>query len=353
MTSRDLLVVLAAAQIVALAALLIAIFVNRWIRQRRRAGVRPRRAVLDQAMNGWALGEIGPELVARALEALPTPEAVEALVGWAGRLRGERWRALAQALDQRPWTARLRAAVRARRWWRRLQAARFLSVAATPADAPLVERLLGDAQPAVHIAAGAALERIATPHLVALVIERMPQMAGPVQAHYASVLRTAHAIVVPLLVERLGRVYDPALPRIVEFAGRLADAGLREAVTALANHPNSEVRVQVARALGDFPHTASVAALRILSTDAAWEVRAQAVRALGRIADPATLPDLVARLGDAVWWVRLRAALALTRLGAGGRDALLAAEIGPQPDARSVARLILGLTPQALTEFAA
>jgi hypothetical protein len=291
--------------------------------------------------------------VARALEDLPTADAVEALVGWAGRLRGERWQALAQALDQQPWTARLRAAVRARPWWRRLQAARFLSVAATPADAELVARLLGDAQPAVHIAAGAALERIATPHLVRIVIERMPEMAAPVQAHYASVLRSAHGVVVPLLVERLGQVYDPGLPRIVEFAGRLGDAGLREAVTALAGHSNPEVRVQVARALGDFPHTASVAALRTLTTDSAWEVRAQAVRALGRIADPVTLPDLVARLGDSVWWVRLRAALALTRLGAGGRDALLTAEIGPQPDARFVARLILGLTPQALTEFAA
>jgi len=181
----------------------------------------------------------------------------------------------------------------------------------------------------------------------------MPEMAAPVQAHYASVLRSAHGVVVPLLVERLGQVYDPGLPRIVEFAGRLGDAGLREAVTALAGHSNPEVRVQVARALGDFPHTASVAALRTLTTDSAWEVRAQAVRALGRIADPVTLPDLVARLGDSVWWVRLRAALALTRLGAGGRDALLTAEIGPQPDARFVARLILGLTPQALTEFAA
>ncbi len=353
MTSRDVLIIVAVSQSVTLAGLLVAIAVNRWIRQRRRARVVPRRVVLDQAMNGWALGEIGPDLVARALEDLPTADAVEALVGWAGRLRGERWRALAEALDQQPWTARLRAAVRARPWWRRLQAARFLSVAATPADAELVARLLGDAQPAVHIAAGAALERIATPHLVRIVIGRMPEMAAPVQAHYASVLRTTHGIVVPLLIERLGQVYDPGLPRIVEFAGRFGDAGLREAVTALAGHANQEVRVQVARALGDFPHAASVAALRTLTTDSAWEVRAQAVRALGRIADQVTLPDLVARLGDSVWWVRLRAALALTRLGAGGRDALLTAEVGAQPDARFVARLILGLTPQALTEFAA
>ncbi|HET9707408.1 MAG TPA: HEAT repeat domain-containing protein, partial [Gemmatimonadales bacterium] len=80
---------------------------------------------------------------------------------------------------------------------------------------------------------------------------------------------------------------------------------------------------------------------------------AQAVRALGRIADAATLDDLRTRLADVEWWVRLRAALALTRLGAPGQGALLHAEVGANPDARYVARLILGLSPQALAEFAA
>jgi hypothetical protein len=53
------------------------------------------------------------------------------------------------------------------------------------------------------------------------------------------------------------------------------------------------------------------------------------------------------------WWVRLRAALALTRLGIPGQGALLHAEVGANPEARYVARLILGLSPQALSEFAA
>jgi len=352
-TGYTFLVVIAVAQSVTLTSLLIAIFVNRWLRQRRLAWVLPRRTVVDEAMKGWALGEVGPELVARALEALPSADAVESLVGWSGRLSGERWRGLAVVLDGRPWTKRLRAAVRARRWWRRRQAARFLSVAATPADAQLLVRLLRDPHPAVHMAAANTLQRFVDVPLLRLVVERLPEMAAPIQTHYAGVLRATGGAVVPLLIERLHDVYDPGLPRFVEFAGRLADAGAREAVTALADHANPEVRVQVARALGDFPHAASVMALRALVTDAAWEVRAQAVRALGRIAEPETLPDLVPRLADAVWWVRLRAALALMRIGDPGRDALLKAEIGAQPDARFVARLILGLTPQALSEFAA
>ncbi len=353
MTARQLLVVVALIQGVLLVALMLLILVNRWVRGRARARLLPRRAVLDTAMKGWALGEVSAELVVRGLEALPTAAAVDSLVAWATRLPGERWRALAAELEHRPWAARLRIAARSRKWWKRLQAARFLSVVSTPADLQILARLLGDAHPAVHIAAAAALERIADPQLVALVLQRLPEMMSPVQAYYAAVLRHAHPVAVPMLVERLGNVYDPALPRIVEFAGRLGDAGLREPITALAGHRNSEVRVQVARALGAFPHPRSISALRDLGTDSAWEVRAQAVRSLGRIADLTTLKTLTARLGDTVWWVRLRAALALMRLEAPGRDALLAAETGPHPDARYVARLILGLSSQALAEFAA
>ena len=58
-------------------------------------------------------------------------------------------------------------------------------------------------------------------------------------------------------------------------------------------------------------------------------------------------------LRDTEWWVRLRAGLALTRFGAAGRNVLLEAEVGGHAEARDMARLILGLSPQALAEYAA
>jgi HEAT repeat protein len=352
-TAEALLLFVALGQGASILALIAALLANRWWRRRRRDRVAPRRMVLDEAIKGWALGEVGPELVVRRLEALPRGDAVAALLAWSVRLTGERWRSLAEALERRPWTTRLRKAVRSRTWWRRLEAARLLSIAGTAADLSVIEQLLKDRHPAVRIAIALALGRIATPRLVNVVLDRLPDMVGPVQAHYAAVLRGQNAVTVPLLSERLGLVYDPGLPRIVEFAGRIGDARLREPITALATHRDAEVRVQVARALGDYPHARTVTVLRALATDPAWEVRALAVRSLGRIADAATLPDLRARLADVEWWVRLRAALALTRLGAPGQGALLHAEVGANPDARYVARLILGLSPQALAEFAA
>ncbi|HJQ64803.1 MAG TPA: HEAT repeat domain-containing protein [Gemmatimonadales bacterium] len=353
MTAQNLLIVVALIQGVLLVGLMLLILINRWVREWARTRLLPRRAVLDAAMRGWAMGETDARFVIRALEDLPQTAAVESLVAWAARVSGERWRTLAVELVPRPWVARLRQAARSRAWWKRLRAARFLSVVSAPEDLHILGRLLEDDHPAVHMAAAAALERAPEPSLVALVLQRVPHMTSPVQAYYAAVLRTAHPMAVPLLVERLSEVYDPALSRLVEFAGRLGDAGLREPITTLADHRSVEVRVQVARALGGLPHPRSVTALRALATDAAWEVRAQATRSLGRIADPSSLDPLKARLVDAEWWVRLRAALALTRLGASGRDVLLAAEIGPQADARYVARLVLGLSAQALAEFAA
>jgi len=174
-----------------------------------------------------------------------------------------------------------------------------------------------------------------------------------VGAYYAGMLRRSRAVVVQLLLTRLSRTDDAGLARLTEFAARLQEPALRESLTALAGHPDAEVRTQVARALGAFPHAASIAALTRLVEDARWPVRAQAARSLGMLADPATLPLLRAALRDQDWWVRMRTGLALTRFGPSGRNALLEAEVGADPSARDMARLVLGLSSQALAEFAA
>src|SRR5260370_30326259 len=165
-------------------------------------------------------------------------------------------------------------------------------------------------------------------------------------------LRGARPGVVDVLGKELRGRGVAGLAGYGEFAARLEDPSLREPLTALGAHPEADVRVQVARGLGGFPHAESVSALRRLITDTSWEVRAQAARSLARIADPSTLPPLRPALGDDEWRVRMRAALALTRLGPAGRDALLTAEVGALATGRDMARLILGLAPQALAEFA-
>ena len=111
------------------------------------------------------------------------------------------------------------------------------------------------------------------------------------------------------------------------------------------------MRTQVARALGAYPHPASLPALERLVADLAWQVRAQAVRALGMLSDRKTLALVRAAASDPEWWVRFRAGLALTRFGSDGMRVLVDADVGPDPRARDMAHLILGLSSQALAEF--
>ena len=353
MTSRQFLLIVAIAQGTLLLALVTLIILNRWIRLRRKARVHPRRLELDAVMQAWAMGQSSPDEVLQGLGRLPLPLAIEALVTWSARVAGERWQDLARALENRWWARAVRANSRSARWWKRLECARFLSVVATTHDVGRVLRLLRDRHPAVQLAAATTLERVGSPVLVTAALEQLPFLGPTVQAYYASVLKRARPAVLRHLKQLFRRLDDPRLPRIIEFAGRLDEPVLREGFTTLATHPEAEVRTQVARALGKFPHAESVAALGFLVHDDAWPVRAQATRSLGMIADQNTLPAVRDALRDPEWWVRLRAGLALIRFGAAGRNALLEAEVGAHAEARAMAGLILGLSSQALAEYAA
>jgi HEAT repeat protein len=299
------------------------------------------------------LGQGSADGVLRGLALLPAPIAIDALVTWSARVASERWQQLSQGLERQWWARAVRANSRSARWWKRLDAARFLSVAATSRDVGRVLRLLRDSHPAVQIAAATTLERVTSSVLVTAALEQLPFLGPTVQAYYASALKRARPAVVRHLRQMFRRLDDPRLPRIIEFAGRLEEPALREGFTTLATHPEAEVRTQVARALGKFPHPESVAALGYLVHDEAWPVRAQAARSLGMIADLKTLPAVREALRDLEWWVRLRGGLALMRFGAPGRNVLLEAEVGAHPEARAMAGLILGLSSQALAEYAA
>jgi HEAT repeat protein len=351
-TARHFLIIVALVQGVLLGSLFVLIILNRWFRLRRSTRLTPRRQAMDASMRRWAAGTTPLAGVLVGLARLPVSLAIDAIVSWSARVPGERWRQLAVALEQHWWARLVRTNSSSARWWKRLECARFLSVAAMPRDAPRLVRLINDAHPAVHIAAVASLERIESTALTLAALERLPRLPPTVQAYYAAMLRRSRPVVIQHLQKRLGHSDDPALPRLVEFAGRLGEPALRERLTALADHPDPEVRIQSARALGSFPHRESVAALTRLVADSVWATRAQAARSLGMIADVTTLPLVRAALRDPVWWVRLRAALALMRFAAAGRNALLQAEVGADPEARAMAQLVLGLPAQALAEFA-
>ena len=352
MTARHLVLIAALVQGAFLAALLLLIVLNRWWRLARRATVHPLREAAERELRRWAAGDTGVDAVAAALVPLPPPIAIEQLAAWSSRVPQDRWPALAHALSQARWGAKLRRGARSRRWWKRLQSARFLAAAGLPGDVPTLARLIRDPHPAVHLAAVSSLNHVNSAELAEAAIDQLPVLPIHVGMYFAMALRRGRQVAVPLFDRRLTEVDDPALPRIAEYAARLQEPSLRPRFTALAKHPNKEVRAQAARALGALPHAESQTALLSLLNDEAWVVRAQAARGLGLLTAAQAVPGLRKALRDPEWWVRLRAALALTRFGGAGRDALLQEERGPDPGARNVTELVLGLSPQALAEYA-
>src|SRR5207247_7228782 len=116
---------------------------------------------------------------------------------------------------------------------------------------------------------------LTSPILVTAALDQLPFLGPTVQAYDASALKKARPAVVRHLQHLFGRPDDPRLPRVVEFAARLEHPDLREPFTALATHRDPEVRTQVARALGKYPHAESIAALRLLRPAGIWPVRAQ------------------------------------------------------------------------------
>ena len=351
MTGIDLLIIVAGVQAALLIALVTLIVLTRWMGARRRARAAGPRAGLEQAVAKWLAGRGTAASILWRLRLLPTGLALDALLHFAAHMEAGRWRQLTDLVARERWVGEVRSGARSRYWWRRLDAGRLLAVAPRPQDVPIVLRLLADEHPAVVMSVLPAIERVESPALAAAVLERLPHFSPTVQAYAAEALRRSRARVVPVLAKNVaGPPEREGLAAFVDLAGRIGEASLREAVTALADHEDLEVRVAVAKALGRFPHDASVAALTALARDSQWEVRAQAIQSLSRLKAPATR-TFQAGLRDPAWWVRLRSGLALAAAGAEGRNALLAEEVGPDAFARDMARLLLGLPAAALAEY--
>ena len=132
-------------------------------------------------------------------------------------------------------------------------------------------------------------------------------------SHVAGILQQAAVPTAMVLGRILPGLANERLPRALRIAealrvplpgpvlaGALASSSVQVVVAALRNVLTPETIVDV-RALLDHPD---------------WQVRVQAARALGRIGSRDDAPRLTRLLGDPQWWVRYRAAQALRELPA-------------------------------------
>jgi HEAT repeat protein len=352
-TASLVLIVIAVAQGAFLVLLMVFLAARRRYVQSRRAALAAARLGLAVPLRAWLAigGDVTPVVV--ALRSLPRAS----VVGYTSLLmRGtvppERRVELAGPLRNEAWVQRAIAGAPSRFWWRRIEAARALSLVGSASDRATVQRLLDDAQPEVAIAAVACLPLVANADVITRELDRYATLTPMLGQYVRATLREMPTLVDPELAARLQPHAEPiALAERVRLAAALELPRSLRAAVPLATHENAVVRAAVANALGRLPADASVRLLCTMLRDSSAAVREEAAASLGALGSPTAVPMLAASMRDPIWQVRRRAGLALAQLGEPGRSVVRTLRDDPDPYVASMATLASGLTEGALLEL--
>ena len=353
MTATLVAGVIAAAQAVFLLVLLLLIAVRRGWDHSRRVALATQRAALVGPLRDWLVADGAARDVVSVLVRLPSASTVTAAsLLMRTVVPAERRPELAALLRAEP---RLQQSVRnatSRWWWRRIEAARALSVVATPDDRATVQRLLDDPQPEVAVSAVACMPLVADKRMIDRELDRYATLTPMMRQYLLATLRDLPRLVEPALVGRLRADAEPrALAERVRLAALLELPRALEASVALSAHEHPEVRAAVAFALRHLPREASLQRLALLLTDGVPAVREEAAASLGALASPRAVAVLEAATRDTDWKVRRRAGLALAQLGDTGREAVRSLRTDPDRYVSSMATIVSGLSEGALLEL--
>lgn len=353
MSAAFVLAVVGIVQVAFLAVLLVFVMVRRRYDRERLAAFVAGRDALAGPMRDWIVAGAHPEPVVRALRALPRGTAVGYIALLARQTIPDAQRAeLAVALRNEPW---IRAAIKyrhSRYWWRRLEAARALSIVGTGNDRDAVLDLIRDEHPAVQIAASTALTRVGDEAMFGQAMDELFGLPKVTRNYLTGILRQQASAVAGPLTERIEAGSTPLeLSAWIALAASLDDPRALQASLMHVSHASAFVRRTVARALGRFAGPDAARALADLVADADATVRAAAARSLGELGATGAVPLLAPLISDPVWQVRLFAALSLAQLGERGRAALRAAREGSDRFARDMATMVSGLSDGAIIEM--
>ncbi|MBC7790472.1 MAG: HEAT repeat domain-containing protein [Anaerolineae bacterium] len=337
--------------VVLIVVLLIANRLRQKIRAQRASGAA---SSVAEPMRRWLVGMASANEVAVALRLVDPETALDELLRVvASRVPSTQLDELALVLHEEAWVRDVMEREHSRLWWRRLDAARILSVIGGAEDRDRLRRLLADRHPAVQSAATSALGRVADAGIIALVLDEIPRKSFVVRFYQIHALRDLWHLTIPALVERLQPAAQPRmLEAWVNLAEAIADPACLARVLPLASHGSAEVRLAAARALKKYFHTDTIPALQALMADTDWRVRGQAARGLGALSARDAIPQLSEALGDRIWWVRFRSGLALAQLGEPGRKALREAREMDDRYGRDMAAMISGLSEGGIVELA-
>ncbi|MCX6578060.1 MAG: HEAT repeat domain-containing protein [Candidatus Aminicenantes bacterium] len=179
-------------------------------------------------------------------------------------------------------------------------------------------KLLED-KPIVRLAAVQAISQLSTPETLGLVFQAFESDLCPNIHSYISIILSLGAKAEVNIHEALKKpISQEKIALLIELVGAIPLRSLYLDILSFADHPEKEVRIKVARALGGLSIPDSVPVLIRLASDTAWEVQAQAVKGLGRLKSPEALDILAEAFFSKDWHVRFNARSGLMSLGEAG-----------------------------------
>ena len=293
------------------------------------------RAKIIQALGASRLesGEIQP------FRGLSSNLQIQLIRDIAPNLNGEHLKWLATAAEKSGQAGSARSACRSKRWRKRLEGARLLSILG--GDEDVLITLLNDSHPMVRTQAAEWASDYPTPKVAISLIALLedPEGLRPF-AIRDSLLRLGNDVVEPLaeyIASHSGRPVEEAL----EVAAGIGDHQFMEPALVLSEDDSPRVRASVAKLMGALGGNQGVETLGALLNDPEPSVRAAAARATGHLGHWPSSPALTVLLRDPTWEVRRAAGLALGALGAPGNLLLRRSLNDPDPDAADMARLVL------------
>lgn len=340
----ELLLALAAGEVLMVAALVIAIaahaFLLRW-RERRRARLYLK---ARQILYEYISDPLRPltEEEQSLLRRLTWNEQVDILAALARSL----------ALDERPAVfevARIlgvldkaRRLTTSRFWPWRLRGVRVLMLLSD--DRSLIPQLVTDKNPEVRSAAVEWAADEPGEEMAALITPLLDRAAPRYRfAVIDAMIRMRGSVVEPLRVLLSTSTDAATLASALRIARHIADARFLQEALSLARGGSAEVVRGAARVLGAIGGAESPLVLRKLLGHEDESVRAAAIRALRDLDDRDSVEQIAGRLRDSSWAVRREAALALRALGPDGSVLLRQMTRNPDRFAADMARQVLSL----------
>lgn len=208
--------------------------------------------------------------------------------------------------------------VASRRATKRLRSVRLFIIFFDPAESAFLFRLLDD-KPIIKLAAINALSRVPTPETMGYIFKAFEEDSGATVPAYFNIMFGLGNRIEASVKDFLKKPLSTAkLGLLIELVGAIPLRTLYGDIIPLAIHPEKEIRIRVARALGRLLVPETVDTLIALASDEAWEVKAQAVKSLGQMKNLKTLDILEASLFSPSWFVRYNAGYGLAEMGEAG-----------------------------------